>query len=94
MESCNGETVVLRGLDEPVLDTQYFHQTTCDAGGHFEFTGLRPGDYYACAFTRVGDTYLLADLTFARNLQTRAAKVRVDKAETATVGLKLLPWPE
>ena len=94
VENCRGETVVLWGLDEPILGSNYFHKTTCDASGRFEFTDLRPGDYYAYTFAQVGDADLLQDLTFARALKQRATKVRVEKGRTADIELKVVPWPE
>ena len=81
-------------LEEPILHNEYFNRTTCGAGGSFEFAGLRPGNYYACAFTRVGDSYLLQDIPFARAMQQRATRVKVEKGQTAGVELKLVPWPE
>jgi len=92
--NCRGCTVVLWGLDEPVLHSEYFRSTTSDDVGRFAFSDLRPGDYYACAFNSVGDPSLLPDLGFARALLNRATKINVDKGQTVDVVLSPLVWPE
>ncbi len=94
VEKCEGQTVVLWQFDEPVLESQWFHQEVCDARGHFDFTNLRPGDYYAYAFESIGDHYLVQDLHFARALRNRTAVIHVAEGETANIELKLAPWPE
>jgi hypothetical protein len=90
---CRGQTVVLWNLEAQVPLTERDRRTSCDGSGRFEFSGLRPGEYHACAFASVGDPYLLSDPAFARSVN-RCATVQVEKGQTADVELTLLPWPE
>jgi hypothetical protein len=61
--------------------------------GRFDFDSLGPGDYYVFAFDRF-ELRAVLDPAFLRGLISRAEKVHVDKGETASVDLKVTPWPE
>jgi len=91
---CAGCTVVLWALDEPFVEMQFLHMAGCDADGHFEVSELAPREYYAVAFYETGDRYQLADPDFARMMQTRSVRVRVEKGATVAVELKPIAWPE
>jgi hypothetical protein len=89
-----GMTVALVPADESLLDPLFIATTTAGEGGRFEFANLRPGEYHAFAFDRIGDPDALSDPVFMRSLSARATTVRVERGQTAAVDLKVVRWPE
>ncbi len=94
VDDCNGQAVVLWQLDDPIITFRWSESQQCNAEGHFDFTDLRPGDYYAYAFATVDDPFFLSNVDFARSLKPRATRVHVNPGETTNIELKLAPWPE
>jgi hypothetical protein len=92
VEKGDGVFVVLVPQDDALMTDQFIRRATV-ADGRCEIGSLRPGDYYAFAFDRI-DMAALEDPFFVRTLVPRAEKVHVDKGETASVSLKVTPWPE
>jgi len=86
-------TVVLLPEDETLRDLDAISKTQRRADGRFEIDSLRPGGYYAWAFERL-DVEALRDAAFVRTLAARAASVRVNRGETASLALSVTPWPE
>jgi hypothetical protein len=86
-------TVVLLPQDESLRDLDAVPKTQRRADGRFEIDSLRPGGYYAWAFERL-DVDALQDAAFVRTLVGRAASVRVNPGETASLALSVTPWPE
>jgi hypothetical protein len=86
-------TVVLLPQDESLRDLDAISWTQRRADGRFEIDSLRPGGYYAWAFERL-DVDALRDPAFVRSLVARAASVRVNRGETASLALSVTPWPE
>jgi hypothetical protein len=86
-------TVVLLPRDEALRGLDAVSRTERPANGRFEIDGLRPGDYFAWAFDRL-DVEALGDAAFVRTLVARAATVRVNRGETASLALSVTPWPE
>lgn len=93
VEKGEGSTVVLLPKEEAFLDGQFIRSAKCEAGGSFEVSSLRPGDYYAFAFDHV-DLGTLEDPAFVRNLAPRAVTVQVKEGEIASMELQLTHWPE
>jgi hypothetical protein len=88
-----GARVVIVPQNEVLLNEQFIRDAKADADGRCVVGNLRPGEYYAFAFDRVelGD---VQDPAFLQLLIPRAEKVHVEKGETASVDLKVTPWPE
>ena len=93
VEEGAGATVVLLPKDEARLNNRFIRSTKCDGEGRYEFSGVRPGDYYALAF-RGAELFVLEDRDFVRRLTGQAVSVQVDNDLAASVALKLTPWPE
>ena len=89
-----GTAVALVPADEALLDPLFISTTTAGEGGRFEIVNLRPGEYRAFAFDRIGDADALTDPTFLRSLAARAATVRVEAGRATAVDLKIVRWPE
>jgi hypothetical protein len=79
--------------DEGLWNFRFIRRGSCDSSGHFEFGGLRPGNYYALALDRLESTGL-DDLSTLRRLASMGAQVPVDSGRSAYVELKLAHWPE
>jgi hypothetical protein len=86
-------TVVLLPQEEALRDLDAMPKALRRADGRFEIDSLRPGGYYAWAFERL-DVDALRDAAFVRTLVARAASVRVNRGETASLALSVTPWPE
>jgi hypothetical protein len=93
VENCGGAAVYILPQDEAFLNDQFIRSGRCDANGRFEIDSLRPGSYYAFAFDRV-EGQALADAAFVRGLAAQAETFQVKQGETASVTLKVTPWPE
>jgi hypothetical protein len=93
VENGAGARVVLVPQDDAFKTDQFIRSQAVGADGRCEIGSLRPGDYFAFAFDRY-DIAALEDPMFVRGLVPRAEKVHVEKGETATVSLKVTPWPE
>jgi hypothetical protein len=89
-----GMAVALVPADEALLDPLFVATVTAGENGRFEIPNLRPGEYHAFAFDHIGDPDALSDPIFVRSLSTRAATVRVEHGQAATVDLKVIRWPE
>jgi len=92
IENCGNAEVALWAADTSVWG--YFHLTACDSTGHFEFTDLHPGEYYAAAFEEVIDRYQLQTPDFAGIVTPQAARVRLEKGSRVSIELKPIAWPE
>ena len=57
-------------------------------GGHFQFSQVRPGDYYALALNRLVWLVDLQDPAFLTPLLPRARAVHVEQGRTAIVKVK------
>jgi len=86
-------TVVLLPRDETLRDLDEISKAACQADGRFEIGNLRPDEYFAWAFDRL-DVEALRDPALVRALLARAATVRVNRGETASITLSVIPWPE
>ena len=88
-----GTSIYVLPQDEAFLNQQFIRSGRCDGNGRFEIDSLRPGSYYAFAFDRV-DGAALSDPAFVRGLAPLAETFQVKQGETASVRLKVTPWPE
>ena len=93
VENCGGASILLLPEDEGLWDFRFIRRGSCDSSGHFEFGGLRPGNYYTLALDRLESTGL-DDLSTLRRLASMGAQVPVDSGRSAYVELKLAHWPE
>lgn len=93
VENCAGGTVLLLPQDEGLWNFRFIRRAGCDASGHFEIGGLRPGDYYAMALDRIDSTGL-DDLATLRQLAGAGERAHIDARRVAYVELKLSRWPE
>jgi hypothetical protein len=93
VEACGEASIYLLPQDEAFLNQQFIRSGRCDGNGRFEIDSLRPGSYYALAFDRV-DGAALSDPAFVRGLAPLAETFQVKQGETASVRLKVTPWPE
>jgi hypothetical protein len=89
-----GMAVALVPADEALLDPLFVATTTAGEGGRFELGNLRPGEYHAFAFDRIGDPDALSDPIFVRSLAGQSTTVRVEHGRAASVDLKVVRWPE
>jgi len=92
IEDCGNAEVALWAADTTTWS--YFHLTSCDSAGHFEFIDLRPGEYYVAAFAEVVDRYQLQSRDFLRLMMARAAHIRLEKGSMVSIDLKPIAWPE
>lgn len=83
-ENCASGGVLLVPADPSRRRPGASRSGACDANGHYEVRGVRPGDYYALAFA--GNSVVpVVDET----LLSRAVKVTVRAGEAATADLKV-----
>jgi hypothetical protein len=89
-----GAAVALVPADDALLDPLFISTTTAGDGGRYELDNLRPGEYRAFAFDRIGDADALTDPVFLRSLEAWAATVRVEAGRATALDLKMVRWPE
>ncbi len=95
VERAPNATVVLIPRDEALRDgDQHVRTANCDAQGRFHLDSLRPGAYYAFAFQQISDTAQLEDIEFVRKLAPSATNLNLKHGESASIELRLQPWPE
>jgi len=84
---CGGASVVLAPQDPVLQYPEFVRQTKCRQDGRFEFTGVRPGEYYAFAFDRpVG---MQEYGSFAGKWINQAVRVTVRPGEASDASLKV-----
>lgn len=67
----------------------------CDKDGRFNMESLRPGTYYALASrTWDGSSGILTEAIFGGELRDQVETIHVSEGETATLSLKIAPWPQ
>jgi hypothetical protein len=89
-----GAAVALVPADEALLDPLFISTTTAGDGGRYELSNLRPGEYRAFAFDRIGDADALTDPIFLRSLDASATTVHVEAGRATALDLKIVRWPE
>ncbi len=89
-----GAAVALVPADDALLHPLFISTATAGDGGRYEIAGLRPGEYRAFAFDRIGDADALTDPTFLQSLAASAATVTVEAGRAAALDLKPVRWPE
>jgi hypothetical protein len=85
---CGSATVFLIPQGRGLQELQFVKRASCQEGGRFEISNIRPGDYYAFAFDGV---VVSPDVIFglARSLANRAVSVTVRAAEASSADLKV-----
>ena len=97
VENGPGAVVAVIESDEAhAVDGESIHIATCDLEGRFRMEGLRPGSYLVLATYISGNvnTGAISDMVFVRGLNRQAQTIQLEEGQTATVSLKLTPWPE
>jgi hypothetical protein len=87
VEDCAGATVVLAPRDRALQTSAVIRQVKCQAGGRFEITGIRPGEYDAFAFDRAPGIFELR--SFAGQSANQAVHIAVRAGEITTTALKV-----
>jgi hypothetical protein len=87
-------TVILCPVEEKLRRyPEYIRSAKTGSESRFSFEGLRPGEYYLWAFD-LPEARDFEDTLLVEKLRPHAAKVRVERGETATVELKKRNWLE
>jgi hypothetical protein len=90
-EPLAGVQVVMLAADPPKRESdRYFRTTATDPNGQFSVRGLVPGDYLALAWPDA-DGAVVQDPDVLEQVQRYAARVRIERAATATQDLRLPP---
>jgi hypothetical protein len=96
VEDGAGVRVVLIEADrDRQIPTQWLRAATCDEQGRFAVEGLRPGLYHAFAFQIVNvNTGAVQEAVFEKGLVRQGKTISLAEGETATLELRVTPWPE
>ena len=94
-DGAGAKVVLLEADQEHYIPWQSLRVAACDNDGHFNIEGLRPTAYYALAFKiREVHDNATREAIFARGLWREAETLHLSEGETATLQLKVTPWPE
>lgn len=85
-----GGFVSLVPVEEELWDGQFIRLARVEAGGRFEVTSLRPGEYIALAFTEPVDSDELSDPVLLRRVAARGTRVVVRGGQTTEVRLRAI----
>jgi hypothetical protein len=86
VEDCGSAHVVLVPQERALQRLgEFIRQTACDAGGHFEISRIRPGEYYAYAFLQTPPPQDLAELPV-----NQAVRVTVRPGEFSDAALRVM----
>jgi hypothetical protein len=85
VEDCGSARVVLAPQERALQSIgDFVRQASCDAGGRFEISHMRPGEYYAYAFDQLPPIKDLAEL-----LVNHAVRVTVRSGEFSAAALRV-----
>lgn len=88
VQDCGDAHVVLLPQDPPLRRPGLLHETKCEANGHFEFSGVRPGEYYGIAIGGEGAGQWFTGLSDDRVLrQAGRVTVRANEHTSAEIPL-------
>ena len=85
-----GGFVSLVPAEEALWDGQFIRMARVEAGGRFEVTSLRPGEYIALAFTEPVDSDELSDPVLVRRVAAQGTRVTVKGGQTTEVKLRAI----
>jgi hypothetical protein len=89
VEDC-GEAVIVLAPQEPRLQTpDFIRRASCQQGGRFELSNLRPGEYYAFAFEQAPGMIELY-MYSKQSLVNLAERVTVRAGESSQIALKVI----
>jgi hypothetical protein len=87
VENCGRAVVTLVPQADALRQPELVYSGQCSEAGRFEIGNIRPGDYYAFAFSR---QLMAVDLLPALGIYlNRAARVEVNSGQTASLDLKV-----
>jgi hypothetical protein len=87
-EKCASGVVLLVPQDRALQSLPFLGSARCDSDDRYDFSGVRPGDYYALAFAGGGGVPQLDEI-----LISQANKVSVRAEEIASADLHAIPRP-
>ena len=85
-EKCAGGLVLLVPQDPAIQSLGFFRSARCDSGDRYEFTAVRPADYFALAVSGNGGVPQLDDI-----LLGQATKITIRSSETTSIDLHPIP---
>jgi hypothetical protein len=86
VDKCTSGVVLLIPQDPALQSLGFLRSASCDASGRYQFTAVRPGEYYALAFAGVRGIPQLNDV-----LLSQASKITIRATETTTADLPVIP---
>jgi len=87
VENCGDGGVLLVPQDPAARRSEEIRRTLCEAGGRYEFAGVRPGDYYVIALLRDPSAYFWS-MEWKDAMEKQSASATVKAKEAVTLDLK------
>ncbi len=94
LEDAAAGAVVLIPAEPRLRLVPFVRDATTGGGGRFEFTMVRPGDYYAVALRGLVRRANLEDVDYLAALVPQGTAVHVERKETVMLDLKLRDAPQ
>ena len=92
IEGCASARILLLPQDPALRRGEFLRETNCGQNGHFEFTAVRPGEYYGLAIMSGSSPRWYADLRDDDLIGRRASKVTVRANEFITAEIRPTKW--
>jgi hypothetical protein len=92
VESCTSGSVALVPQNPALRQPAFLRWAGCDAGGHYDFAAVRPGEYYVVAFA--GTSPLSLNAVLEGGPLDQAGRVNVRAGENSQLDLKATVLPE
>lgn len=90
VEGCGEGRAALVPRDPALLLPQFVRQVKCGPGGEFEFTSVRPGEYYGIAIAGSGMPTWWATVDQDSMLANQGVRIAVGDGETVSAELKVM----
>jgi len=92
IDGCRGDRVLLLPVDTALRRHEFLRETRCGANGQFEFSAVRPGEYYGIAIVNGSSQQWYTALWDDAQLNQRAGRVTVRANENTTAVIRLTAW--